>query len=365
MTKLQRLARLGQAIWLDYIERSLMTSGELQSLIDAGIQGMTSNPTIFQKAIASGEEYATDLSRLAREGRSSLEIYEKLVLDDIGRAADQLRPVFERTDGLDGYVSLEVSPALAHDTQGTIAEAKRFFSQLARPNILIKVPATSAGVPAIETLIREGVNVNVTLIFSLGHYEAVAEAYIRGLEKRLIDGEDLSHVASVASVFVSRLDTAVDRALEEIGEKSLQGKIAVANAKTVYARFKALFAGARWQRLARAGARVQRPLWASTGTKNPDYPDTLYVDSLIGPNTVNTLPPATLAAVRDHGAAAPTVEEGLDEARAQLARLADLGIDLDAITQELQDMGVKSFSDSFESLMATIEATRRELLERR
>ena len=361
MTKLTELAKLGQAIWLDYIRRSFITTGELQALIEKGLRGVTSNPTIFDKAIAGSTDYDEDLRRLVKGGTSDADIYEELVLDDIGRTADTLRPVYERTDGLDGYVSLEVSPALANDTDGTIAEARRFFSKLERPNVMIKVPATGAGIPAIEALIGEGVNVNVTLIFSLGHYEPVAEAYITGLERRLAAGGDVSSVASVASFFVSRVDTAVDVALEKIGHPEIQGKIAIANAKAAYARFREIFAAERWMRLAAHGARVQRVLWGSTATKNASYPDTLYVDSLIGPDTVNTVPPATLQAFLDHGRAVSTMEDGLAEARNNLARLSSLGIDLDAITQQLQEDGVDAFAKSFENLMTSINEKRKQL----
>jgi transaldolase/glucose-6-phosphate isomerase len=362
MTKLHAVADLGQAIWLDYIRRSFITSGDLQALVEDGLRGVTSNPTIFEKAIAGSTDYDDALRRLVDEGKTVEEIYEALALDDIQRAADLLRPVYEQTNGADGYVSLEVSPNLADDTEGTIAEARRLFAALDRPNVMIKVPATPAGVPAIQALIGEGVNVNVTLIFSMAQYEAVAEAYVAGLEKLAAAGGDVSQVASVASFFVSRVDTAVDRALEEVGEAELQGQIAIANSRVAYARFREIFSGARWERLVRKGARVQRVLWASTSTKNPLYPDTLYVDSLIGPHTVNTVPPATLNAFRDHGVVAPTLEAGLDEARARVARLADLGVDLDGITQRLQDEGVAKFARSFESLMATIAEKREQLL---
>ena len=383
MTKLHELTDLGQAIWLDYIRRSFITSGNLHALVDGGLRGVTSNPTIFEKAIAGSTDYDDDLQRLVDQGKTVEEIYQALTLDDIQRAADVLRPVYEQSAGADGYVSLEVSPDLAYDTEGTISEARRLFATLDRPNVMIKVPATPAGIPAIETLIGEGINVNVTLIFSLAQYEAVAEAYIAGLEKLATDGGDpstgsgqalrqrtagprsghaLSGVASVASFFVSRVDAAVDRALEEIGESALQGKIAIANSKVAYARFREILTGARWERLAAQGARPQRVLWASTSAKNPLYPDTLYVDGLIGPDTVNTVPPATLNAFRDHGTVALTLEAGLAEARAQLATLADLGVDLDAITQELQDEGVAKFAQSFQSLMSTIAEKQDRLL---
>jgi transaldolase len=363
MTKLDQLAELGQAVWLDFIRRSLITSGKLQTLTDEGLRGMTSNPTIFEQAIAGSDDYDQDLQRLVVGTRSVMQIYEALAMDDIRRAADVLRPVYNATGGLDGYVSLEVNPQLAHDTEGTVAEARRLFAALGRPNVMIKVPATPAGIPAIRTLISDGVNINVTLIFSLDHYRAVAEAYISGLEDLAAGGGILSQAASVASLFVSRIDTAVDQALDSRAgndqsaasdAQSLKGKIAIASAKAAYGLFGEIFAGERWEQIAAQGARVQRPLWASTSTKNPAYPDTMYVDTLIGPHTVNTLPPATLDAFRDHGAVALTLETGLDEARSQLAHLANLGIDLAAITQKLQDDGVAAFARSFDSLLSSI-----------
>jgi len=363
MSKLDQLAELGQAIWLDYIRRSLITSGELQALLDEGVRGVTSNPTILNKAIAGSNDYDADIRRLAGEKGSLKRIYEALVLDDIGNTAELLRPVYDRTGGLDGYVSLEVSPKLAHDTEGTIEEARRLFSALDRPNVMIKVPATPAGIPAIKTLVGDGININVTLIFSLESYRFVADAYLAGLEQLAASGGDPSKVASVASFFVSRIDTAVDRQLDALQSQhpnsplhgSLKGKAAIASAKSAYALFKEIFAGERWARLAVQGARVQRPLWASTSAKNPTYPDTMYVDSLIGPHTVNTTPPDTLDAFRDHGTVALTIEDGLDEAREQLAHLAELGVDLEAVTQKLLDDGVASFAESFDSLLASIQ----------
>jgi transaldolase/glucose-6-phosphate isomerase len=338
-----------------------LDSGELQALVEAGVRGVTSNPSIFEKAIAGSKDYDRALHVLVDEGKSIEEIYETLVLEDIQRTADLLLPMYEESDGLDGYVSLEVSPTLAHDTQGTIAEARRLFAELERPNVMIKVPATQAGIPAIKTLIGEGINVNVTLIFALKNYEAVVEAYISGLEEFVDAGGDASRIASVASFFVSRVDSAVDRALEQIGEMGMRGTIAIANAKAAYARFGELFSGVRWERLAKVGARVQRPLWASTSTKNPLYPDTQYVDSLIGPDTVNTVPPATLQAFRDHGTAALTIEDDLEHALANLTRLDSLGIDFEAITTQLQEDGVAAFAKSFETLLASI-TEKRELL---
>ncbi|NJO06205.1 MAG: bifunctional transaldolase/phosoglucose isomerase [Chloroflexaceae bacterium] len=362
-TKLHELAELGQAVWYDYIRRSFITSGEMQSLIDQGLRGMTSNPTIFEKAMAGSADYDDDMRRLVAEGKSIDELYAALVVDDIARAADLLRPVYDETNGLDGYISLEVSPTMAHDTEGTINEARRLHRAVNRPNLMIKVPATPEGLPAITTLIGEGISVNVTLMFSLDHYEAVAEAYISGLEKLAAAGGDLSKVASVASFFVSRVDSSVDKELDGVaGGEALKGKIAIANAAAAYDRFLKTFSGERWSALAAKGATVQRVLWASTGTKNPDYPDTMYVDNLIAPHTVNTMPPATLRATLDHATVKPTLEALIPEALQQLEQLKTLGIDLDAITQQLQVDGVASFAKSFESLMDGIEGKRQQLL---
>ncbi len=362
MTKLHELADLGQSIWLDNISRSLMASGELQQLVDQGLRGVTSNPSIFEKAIAGSDDYDEDVKGLVSGGKSVEEIYEALAMADIRSAADILRSVYEKTDGADGFVSLEVNPALAHDTEATIAEARRLFASLQRPNVMIKVPATPAGLPAIEALIGEGVNINVTLIFSLQQYEAVATAYIAGLEKLALSGGDVAKVASVASFFISRVDTAVDRALEEIGNTEIQGKIAIDNARIAYGRFREIFKGEDWEKLAAQGGRVQRPLWASTSTKNPSYPDTLYVDSLIGPDTVNTLPPATLEDFLDHGLVASTVETDVAGAYGRRSKLAELGIDLDAITKKVLDEGVAAFAKSFDGLMASIAEKREKLL---
>jgi transaldolase/glucose-6-phosphate isomerase len=361
MTKLNALLSLGQSVWYDNIRRALLDSGELQVLVEAGVRGVTSNPSIFEKAIAGSKDYDSALHDLVDQGKSVEEIYEALVLEDIQRTADLLLPIYKQSNGLDGYVSLEVSPTLAHDTQGTVAEARRLYTALERPNVMIKVPSTQAGIPAIKTLIGEGINVNVTLIFDLKNYDAVVEAYISGLEDLVDTGGDASRVASVASFFISRVDSAVDRELEQIGETDLQGTIAVANAKMAYARFGELFNGERWERLTEMGARVQRPLWASTSTKNPLYPDTLYVDSLIGQDTVNTVPPVTLQAFRERGTPESTLEEDLKGAQTKLTRLTQLGIDIDAITTKLQEDGVAAFAKSFETLLNSI-AEKRELL---
>ena len=362
MTKLHELAHLGQAIWFDYIQRSIISSGELKKLVDQGVRGVTSNPSIFEKAMAGSTDYDQDMIPLIESGKSAEEIYETLAMDDIRNAADVLRPLYEETKGLDGYISLEVSPTLAHDTEGTLADARRFFTALNRPNIFIKVPATPAGVSAIEILIGEGININVTLIFSLAQYEDVMEAYLAGLEHLAEQGGDLSRVSSVASLFISRVDVAIDPQLEKLGNRELQGKIAVANAKVGYARFRKVFSGDRWEKLQNQGARVQRPLWASTGTKNPAYSDTLYIDSLIGSDTVNTAPPATIQAFLDHGHVAVTVDENLNEAYDQLRQLEECGIDLDVVMQMLMDQGVDKFAQAFESLLSSIEEKRQRLI---
>ena len=354
MTRMKEAAAIGQSIWLDFIRRSFLDSGELGEMVAKGLRGVTSNPSIFQKAITASTDYDAAVERLVGEGRSVNDIYEALAIQDIRRACDIMQPVYVSTDGLDGYVSLEVNPKLAYDTEGTIMEARRLSSLVDRPNVMIKVPATPEGIPAIETLTGEGININVTLIFSLGQYEDSAMAYIRGLEKLAAANVDFSRMASVASFFVSRVDGKVDPKLVELGNSELQGKIAIANAKMAYHRFGELFSGPRWEKLAAQGARVQRPLWGSTSTKNPDYPDTLYLDTLIGPHTVNTVPPETLDAFIDHGCAARTVDADVEEARQHLAQLAELGIDLDEVTTELMGDGVDAFADSFDELMAGI-----------
>jgi transaldolase len=315
---------------------------------------VTSNPSIFEKAIAGSRDYDDALRRLAAADKSAEEIYEELVLRDILLTADLFLPVYVDTRALDGYVSLEVSPRLAYDTERTVEEALRLFNALDKANVMIKVPATDAGIPAVEALISKGVNVNVTLLFSVDQYVKAAEAYLSGLERYHAQGGDLSRVGSVASFFVSRVDTAVDVELERLGSRDLRGKAAIANAKVAYQRFKEIFSGPRWDHLASCGARVQRLLWASTGTKNSAYPDTLYVDGLIGPHTVNTLPPATLGSFLDHGRVAPTLDAGYDLARSQLEGISELGIDLTAITKRLEEDGVGLFAKSFDALLDSI-----------
>jgi transaldolase len=358
MAGLKSLNELGQSIWYDNIRRALLESGEFEKMFKSGVTGVTSNPSIFEKAIAGSSDYDEVLDPLLAAGLPVKKIYETLAIEDIQRTADLLRTIYADTDGKDGFVSIEVSPELAHDTDGTIAEARRLFAEVDRPNVMIKVPVTSAGIPAIETLIGEGINVNVTLIFSMASYEKAAEAYIKGLEALGRRGWDLRHVTSVASFFVSRVDTAVDRALGEKGADPLQGKIAVANAKVAYARFKEIFSGERWEALAEKGAWVQRPLWASTSTKNPAYSDTLYVDSLIGPETVNTVPPATLDAFIDHGTIGRTLELDVDIAEAEIQQLSELGIDLAEITDQLLRDGVDAFAKAFRAMLASIEGRR-------
>lgn len=364
MTKLHELAELGQAVWFDYIQRSILTSGELKQLVNQGVRGVTSNPSIFEKAIAGSTDYDDDMVALIESGKSVVDIYETLAIDDIRHAADILRPLYDETKGLDGYVSLEVSPELAHDVEGTIADARRLRAAVNRPNIFIKVPATPAGIPAITALIGEGISINVTLIFGLSQYESVMEAYLKGLETLIANGGDVKKVTSVASLFVSRVDVALDPQLEKLGAHDLCGTIALANAKMCYARFLEVFSGDRWERLSALGARVQRPLWASTGTKNPAYADTLYVDNLIGPNTVNTAPPDTIQAFLDHGTVDVTVGKDLDEAHANLAQLKALGLDLDAVTDKLLDEGVEKFAVAYESLLKSIAQKRDKLLEK-
>lgn len=362
MERLQQLLDEGQAVWLDYTRRSFTASGELARLVQQGVRGVTSNPTIFEKAITGGTEYDEAVRRLSLAGLDADAIYEAITVDDIAAAADVLRPVYDATGGADGFVSLEVSPMLAHDSAGTVAAAQRLFAALGRPNVLIKIPGTAAGVSAIEESIAAGININVTLLFSLANYEAVALAYIKGLERRVEAGRDISRLHSVASFFVSRVDTAVDAALESVetvdGGTTLKGRVAVANAKIAYSLYQQLFSGPRWSALAAKGARVQRPLWASTSTKNRAYPDVMYVEGLIGPDTISTMPVATLEAFLDHGTVTPTLTRDLDGAHAVIASLAATGVDLNALTARLLEEGIESFVRSFKTLLTGIEAKR-------
>lgn len=370
MNSVQKAQRIGQAIWLDFIRRGMFGSGEFQRYLEIGISGVTSNPTIFEKAIGGSTDYDDALRRFPKHDASTMEVYETLAIEDIRAAADMLAPIYEQTGRADGYVSLEVNPRLAYNTEGTIAEAERLFRAVNRPNLMIKVPATPEGIPATRKLIGEGINVNATLIFSLDLYAQVREAYLGGLEDLVQRGGDPGRVGSVASFFVSRVDTAVDAQLQtriERGEKGLEsalGKAAVANAKLAYQAFKETFSSPRFAALRARGARVQRPLWASTSTKNPAYSDVLYVEPLIGPDTVNTLPPETIQAFLDHGHAEAAIEKGVPEARQTMARLAELGIDMGAITTKLLADGVKAFADSFDKLLAGIDSKRRALASR-
>src|SRR5574338_1157324 len=364
MNNLQRLhAEHDQSPWIDFIDRDLLTSGRLADLVADGIRGLTSNPTIFAKAVSSGQ-YDELIRREIESGDGSMEIYEEIAVSDVSDAADVLRPVYDEADGTDGFVSIEVEPNLANDTEGTLKRTRHLWSRVHRPNAFVKIPATPAGLPAITAAIAEGINVNITLMFSVDVYRDVARAYIAGLRQRLERGEDVSRVASVASFFVSRVDTKVDKRLEEIGGDealALRGKAAVANAKMAYAAYNEIFGGDEWADLKAAGARVQRCLWASTSTKNPAYRDVLYVEELIGPDTVNTMPESTLLAFQDHGTVAPTLERGLDEAHRLLEQLKAVGVDYDDVVATLEDEGVRKFSASFDELRAGIESQRKAL----
>ncbi|HEY3991464.1 MAG TPA: transaldolase [Ktedonobacteraceae bacterium] len=358
----------GQSVWYDNIDRAQLASGEFKRMLDEdGIVGVTANPTIFEKSISGGHAYDEQMTQLISEGKSTNEIYESLVIQDIRTVADLLRPIYDRTNGLDGYVSLEVSPELAHDTEGTINEARRFWQMVERPNLMIKIPATPEGIPAVERVLTDGINVNITLIFSLDSYKAVAEAYLNALESRNAEGKDISHMGSVASFFVSRVDTLVDKLLEDKVKatsdaseqahlKSLEGKAAIANARVVYQEFKRIFNTPRFETLKHSGAHVQRPLWASTSTKNPAYRDVLYAEELLGPDTVDTMPQETIVNFRDHGVVAPTIEKDPQGSQAILDALEKVGIHYAQITQQLQDEGVKKFADSFHQLFQGIES---------
>ncbi|MET0649271.1 MAG: bifunctional transaldolase/phosoglucose isomerase [Pyrinomonadaceae bacterium] len=372
--RLVEIMKLGQSIWYDNIRRAMLTTGDLQKKIEEDdLRGVTSNPTIFEKAITGSTDYDEQLRQLVQAGKSVTEIYEDLVVGDIVNAADTLKPVYDKTDGLDGYISLEVNPKLAYDTPGTIDEAARLFERVGRKNVMIKIPAAQEGLPAIEESIYRGININITMIFSIENYEQVAEAFIKGLERRAAEGKNVDHIASVASFFVSRVDTAIDADLEYKARhasspeekqrlESLCGRAAIANAKLAYEKYKEIFHGPRFADLKAKGAQVQRCLWASTGTKNPNYSDVLYVDNLVGPETVNTVPPATYTAIRDHGRVELTLEEGLDECRALIQQLAEVGIDLKEVTEKLQRDGLAAFVNSFDTLSESIEAKRGALL---
>jgi transaldolase len=363
---------LGQSIWLDQISRELLQSGQFRRLVEQdGVTGVTSNPTIFEKAISTSADYDTQLRELGGAEITGNEAFVRVAAHDLRAAADILRPVYDATGGNDGFVSFECNPDLAHDTEGTVIEARRLWRALDRPNAMVKIPGTRAGLAAIESMIAEGLNINITLLFSVARYEQVTQAYLAGLERRVAEGRAIDHVRSVASFFVSRVDTLVDKKLSEklngasdaerARLEALRSQIAIANAKVAYRQFQAIFSGPRWEALARHGAAVQRPLWASTSTKDPSLPDTYYVDALIGKHTVNTLPLATIGAFNDHGTVAATLEAGVEQAQDTLDRLAQAGIDLVAVTDQLEAEGVKSFSDSFAALLRGIEEKRARL----
>ena len=365
-SRLHQLADHGQSVWIDYLSRDLVRRGELERMMrDDAVVGVTSNPTIFQKAISQGNAYDEQLQQCAAEGLDAKEIFIRLATRDVRDACDLLRRVWDEGQGQDGYVSIEVDPGLAYETEATYREAMRLHELVDRPNLLVKIPATKEGLPAIEDAIAVGRSINITLIFSLERYAAVVEAYLRGLERLVASGGDPRRVASVASFFVSRVDTEADRRLEAIGTEealALRGRLAVANAKLAYAYWQDAFAGDRWEALAAGGASTQRCLWASTSTKNPRYRDVLYVEELIGPETVNTMPQETIEAFQDHGEVAATLERGVDEAHALLKELARVGVDYDNVVTTLEREGVKKFSDSFDELLEGIRGKRGELV---
>lgn len=356
MNPLRQLLELGQSIWYDYITRDLLQSGELERLIrDDGLRGMTSNPTIFEKAIAGSQLYDDDIRRLSEQGRSPAEIFEALAVADVQAACDVFLPVHRESGGRDGLVSLEVSPRLAHETEATLHEAERLWNAVGRPNAMIKIPGTQAGLAAITQSIAAGISVNVTLLFSVDRYAEVIEAFIQGLESRLERGLDISSIGSVASFFVSRVDGKVDALLNRSTDRTLRGKIAIANAALAYQLFRQSLKTQRWERLSRAGAKPQRPLWASTSTKDPEYPDVYYVEALIAPETVNTVPPETLDAYRDHGNPSVRIDQAISAAPAQLAELEAAGIDLSVVTRQLEEEGVAKFAASHAAVLTGIE----------
>jgi transaldolase len=363
-SRLHELYEAGVSPWIDSVSREMLETGELARLLEDAIVGVTSNPTIFQKALSTGDWYDAQLSELLKTEDDPTEIFLQLAMEDIRRACDLLRPIWDGGKGEDGYVSLEVDPTLAYDREATFEQAMRLHEEVDRPNLFVKIPATVPGLAAIEDCIAKGKSINVTLIFSLERYAAVAEAYIRGLERLVAGGGDPSRVASVASFFVSRVDTEADRRLDEIGGQAtrLQGKLAIANAKLAYRHWQEAFSGPRWEFLAAKGATAQRCLWASTSTKNPDYRDVMYVEELIGPKTVNTMPAETVAAFQDHGKVAQaTITEGVAEARKLIERLAEVGVDYDDVVATLEAEGVQKFADSFEELLEGIRAKRDQL----
>ncbi len=371
--RVSQLLDQGQSIWQDDISRAMLTSGSLAAMIeDVGIRGVTSNPTIFEKAIAAGNDYDAQIAELSKEDVSTEDIFEALAVEDIRNACDVFRPIYDLSEGADGFVSIEVLPGLARDPEGTREATRRLWKSIDRPNLMVKIPGTIEGAPIVRDTLAEGININITLLFSIEAYERVAYAYLDALEQRLSEGKPIDRIASVASFFVSRVDTMVDRLLnEKISEvedprdkkalEELRGKAAVANAKLAYAKFQEIFSGPRWDALKAAGARPQRPLWASTGTKNPDYSDTLYVDTLIGPSTINTMPGKTIQAFMDHGTVKRTVDSDLDQAANDIRNLEAAGISIDAVTAQLETDGIDSFIKSFEILLEGVEGKRASL----
>ncbi|HQU37961.1 MAG TPA: bifunctional transaldolase/phosoglucose isomerase, partial [Anaerolineales bacterium] len=358
MNSIPKLTSLGQSLWYDNIQRKILENGEFKAMIERGdIRGVTSNPSIFNNAIAKSTDYDSALTPLAWAGWDTKKIFWQLVIEDIKAACDAFLPLYEESNGGDGYVSIEVTPDLAYDTEKTIAQAQQLWARVARKNLMVKIPATKEGIPAIRKSIAAGININITLIFSLKRYAEVMDAYLSGLEDRVNAKQSIDHIASVASFFVSRVDTKVDPQLPE--GSPLKGKAAIANAKLAYDEYHKTFAGSRWEKLKYKGARVQRPLWASTSTKNPAYPDTYYVDNLIGPETVNTIPPATLDAFKDHGKAEMTLMRGVEDAQNDIAQLEAIGISMDVVTKELEDEGIKSFDEAITHLLATIDERRK------
>lgn len=364
MNRLRQLISHGQSIWLDFTRRNFVDSGDLRKLIEQdGVSGVTSNPDIFAKALSAGEEYEADIQHAAKRGVPAEELFEEIAIADIQRVADELRPTYDRLQGRDGFVSMEVSPHLAHDTEGSIRQAREYWGRIDRPNLFIKIPATAEGVPAVRQLIAEGINVNITLLFSLTRYRAIAEAWLIGLEERLTAGGKIDRVASVASFFLSRIDLVVDPKLDEIAAggaelagraRALHAKAATACAKQAYQIYKEIIAGDRFRKLAAAGARPQRLLWASTSTKRPEERDVRYVEALIGPDTINTVPLKTLEAFRDHGDPTPRLEQGLDDVRSTLRALGEIGIDLEAVGRQLEEEGVRKFNEPFDKLHAEL-----------
>jgi transaldolase len=360
--RLRRMQELGQAPWVDELSREDIQNGGLQRMIDEGIVGITSNPAIFQKAIAGSDLYDEQLGELARGEDDPKEMFWRIARTDIRDACEIFTPVYERTGGEDGYVSLEVQPDIAYDSDATIEEAMRLHEMIDRPNLFVKIPATLQGLVAIEEMISRGKSINVTLIFSLERYREVVRAYIRGVKRLVENGGDPSGVRSVASFFVSRIDTEADNRLEELGADDLKGELAIANAKLAYQIYKQVFGGSRWRSLEARGASRQRLLWASTSTKNPDYPDTIYVDNLVGPETVNTMPKKTIEAVKDHGDIRPTLEEGVEEAKQLLGRLREAGLDYEDVTDSLEQEGIQKFADPFNELLDEIKNKGRQLV---